>query len=182
MPLNLDYFNKIVEVTSPTIVVTAQELHDFIEDEGSSVIGMLQPEDTLSVIQSSMFSGGIIQPEGKIDIDPNNPGTKFSQIIIILHPDWQIRFWQGSGYTEINGGTIVGGVSNFPVAPSGAAGDITYFRSPLDGTALSGGGSTPTAVATAVWSFQTDQITVTGSIGVFVLKKLLDFLRWFGLK
>ena len=33
MGLNIDWFNEIIEITSPTTEVDAQVLHDFIEDE-----------------------------------------------------------------------------------------------------------------------------------------------------
>lgn len=130
MALLLDYFNKIIAITSPTIEVDAQELSDFIED------GMATPVGLLSDGANDSFLGDIQKPEGKIE-DENNPGL-FSQIIIILNPEWQIQFWQGSGYTRLFGGKIVGGVAGQPMKATGAAGDITVLESPVDGLAIKG--------------------------------------------
>ena len=131
MALLLDYFNKIISITSPTIDVDAQSLHDFIEDQMASPVGMVSDGN------NSSFFGDILKPEGKIE-DESNPGV-FSQIILILNPEWQIQFWVGSGYTRIFGGKIVGGVAGRPMKATGGAGDITVLESPVDGVIVSTG-------------------------------------------
>jgi len=78
--------------------------------------------------------GEILKPEGKIE-DENNPGV-FSQIILILNPEWQIQFYPASGYTRIFGGKIVGGVNGEPMLATGTAGDITVLESPVDGVTV----------------------------------------------
>ena len=130
MALSLDYFNKLIAISSPTTEVDAQELSDFIED------GMASPVGLLSDGANDSFFGDIQKPEGKIE-DENNPGV-FSQIIMILNPEWQIQFWQGSGYTRLFGGKIVGGLNGQPMKATGAAGDITVLESPVDGLAIKG--------------------------------------------
>lgn len=117
MPLQTDWNNEIIQITSPTTEVDMQVLHDFIEDEMASPLGSLHDD--------------IISPEGKIE-DPVNPGI-FSQIIVILNSPWQIQFWGGSGYTRIYGGKLVGGLADEPIKASGTAGDITVLESPVDG-------------------------------------------------
>lgn len=117
MGLEVDYYNHLIKVTSPTTAVSGQTLHNFIED------AMSTPEGSLY--------GDIIKPEGKVE-DPSNPGT-YSQIIIILNSPWQIQFWSASGYTRIYGAKIVGGLSNQPFKATGTAGDITVLESPVDG-------------------------------------------------
>lgn len=138
MPLQIDAFNKLVKITSPTTSVDAQELHDFIEDYLASPVGMVND----GVWPGSPAQRGDIQkPEGKIE-DTSNPGV-FSQIILIIHPQWQIQFWGGSGYTRIFGGKIIGGVADEPMLATGTAGDITVLESPVDGlTVVSGSGVT----------------------------------------
>lgn len=133
MPLAIDAFNKIVQITSPDTEVSAQTLHDFIEDYMASPLGMITDGAT-------PFKGDILKPEGKIE-DPSAPG-QFSQIILILNPEWQIQFWGGSGYTRIFGGKIVGGVNDQPLKASGTAGDISVLESPVDGVTVQveGGG------------------------------------------
>jgi hypothetical protein len=123
MPLQIDWDNEIIEITSPTTDVDGQTLHDFIEDEMATPVGLLY--------------GDIIQPEGKIE-DPTNPGI-YSQIIIILNSPWQIQFWGGSGYTRIYGAKIVGGLSDEPMKATGTAGDITVLESPVDGLTVASG-------------------------------------------
>ena len=124
MGLAVDWFNQIIQVTSPTTSVSGQVLHDFIEDQMASPRG------------SSELA--IIQPEGKIE-DPTNPGI-YSQIILVFNSPWQVQFWQGSGYTKIYGAKLVGGLSDQPIKATGAAGDITVLESPVDGVTVGGGG------------------------------------------
>ena len=161
MPLQIDWFNKLIEITSPTVSVDAQVLHDFIEDQMASPIGMTSD----GAVEG--FKGDIIKPEGKIE-DPSNPGV-FSQIIIILNPEWQIQFFGGSGYTRIFGGKLVGGVSDQPILASGAAGDVTVLESPVDGlTVVSGSGVTAQDkldIADQVWDETLSEHTTAGSTG-----------------
>ncbi len=123
MPLAIDFFTSIIQVTSPTTTVDAQTLADFIEDEMATPVGSLHAD--------------IIQPEGKIE-DPSNPGV-FSQIIIILNSPWQVQFFGGSGYTRIFGGKLVGGLGDEPMKATGTAGDITVLESPVDGVTVAVG-------------------------------------------
>lgn len=170
MPLQIDYFNSLVKVTSPTTDVDAQVLHDFIEDAMASPEGLLY--------------GDIIQPEGKIT-DPSNPTVK-SQIILIFNSPWQIQFWAGSGYTRIFGGKIVGGLSDQPLKATGAANDITVLESPVDGlTVVSGSGITPQDkqdIISGVWDEPTSGHQIAGSFGAWVTKKLLSVSKFIGLK
>lgn len=138
MPLSIDPFNKLILVTSPTTEVDAQTLHDFVEDYLATPVGMVNDGQWPG---SPAQRGEILKPEGKIE-DPSNPGV-FSQIILILHPQWQIQFWGGSGYTRIFGAKIVGGVNDEPIKATGTANDITVLESPVDGlTVVSGSGVT----------------------------------------
>jgi len=135
MPLLIDSPNKLVRVTSPTTEVDAQTLADFIEDYMATPEGLM----TDGVWPGFAGQGDIQDPQGKIE-DPSNPGV-FSQIILKIHPEWQIQFWGGSGYTRIFGGKIVGGVGDEPMKATGTAGDITVLESPVDGvTVVSGSG------------------------------------------
>jgi len=137
MPLSIDAFNKLLLVTSPTTDVDAQTLHDFVEDYMASPLGLLT--DGAGGFPGQ--KGDILKPEGKIE-DPTNPGV-FSQIILILSPEWQIQFWAGSGYTRIFGAKIVGGVGDEPFKATGTAGDITVLETPVDGfVVVSGSGVT----------------------------------------
>lgn len=135
MPLSIDTFNKLILVTSPDTDVDAQTLADFIEDFMATPVGLL----TDGVWPGFSGQGDIQDPQGKIE-DPSQPGV-FSQIILRIHPQWQIQFWGGSGYTRIFGAKIVGGVADEPMKATGTAGDITVLESPVDGLAIATGGS-----------------------------------------
>ena len=141
MPLLIDSFNKLIKITSPDTDVDAQTMHDFVQDYLASPLGMVE-DGTWDQ------KGEILKPEGKIE-DPTNPGV-FSQIILVLSPQWQIQFWGGSGYTRIYGGKIVGGVGDEPMKATGTAGDITVLESPVDGVTVSGAGG---ASAADVWAY-----------------------------
>jgi hypothetical protein len=126
MGLQVDWFNKLIKVTSPDTSVSGQALHDFIEDAMASTRGSSEED--------------IINPQGKIE-DPTNPGI-YSQIILIFNSPWQVQFWAGSGYTKIFGAKLVGGLNDEPMKATGTAGDITVLESPVDGvTVATGGGS-----------------------------------------
>ncbi len=127
MPLSINSFTKIVEVTTPTTEVDLQTLHDFVEDYMASPVGLVEDG-------SWDFRGDILLPNGKIE-DPNNPGV-FTQIILELNPEWQIQFYSGSGYTRIFGGKIFGGVGNEPMLATGTAGDITVLETQVDGVVV----------------------------------------------
>lgn len=141
MPLEVDYFSKLLKVTAPDVTITGQVLHNFVEDEMASPIGMISDGDNAS------FKGDILKPEGKIE-DPTNPGV-FSIIILLLNPEWQIQFWAGSGYTKLTGAKIVGGVGDEPMKATGTAGDITVLESPVDGTLVESSTSGLTASESA---------------------------------
>jgi len=153
MPLTIDYGNQIVGITSPTVNVDGQVLHDFIEDNMASPEGLLYDD--------------VIQPEGKIE-DPNNPGV-YSQIILIFNSPWQVQFWGGSGYTRIYGAKIVGGLADQPMKATGTAGDITVLESPVDGlTVVSGSGVTAqdkVDIITGVWDLALAGHITAGTTG-----------------
>lgn len=142
MPIQIDWINELILLTSPTTEMDLQTLHDYIEDER----GMASP---IGLIRSA-----ILAPEGKIE-DPTNPGV-FSQIILVLQSPWQIQFWGGSGYTRIYGGKIVGGLNDQPMKATGTAGDITVLESPVDGVYVAV--ETDTSGLTASESAQLDGI------------------------
>ena len=74
MGFYVDHGNMVVSITSPTTSVSAQDLHDYIEDYMAHPPGMLDDD--------------ILKPEGKIE-DPSQPGV-YSQIILVLNSLWQM--------------------------------------------------------------------------------------------
>jgi len=133
MPLLIDNFNKLVKITSPTTSIDAQTIADFIENYMATPLGLI----TDGVWPGFAGQGDIQDPQGKIE-DPAQPGV-FSQIILAIHPEWQLQFWAGSGYTRIFGAKIVGGLNDEPMKATGTAGDITVLESPVDGLVVATG-------------------------------------------
>lgn len=154
MPLEIDWENELILITSPTTDVDAQELHDFVEDQMATPVGQTHED--------------ILTPIGKIE-DPNNPGV-YSQIILPINSPWQIQFWAGSGYTRIYGGKITGGLGNQPMKATGTAGDITVLESPVDGlTVVSGSGVTQQDIddiIAGVWDASEASHVTAGSFGL----------------
>lgn len=153
MGLQVDWFNSLVLVTSPDVSVTGQVLHDFIEDQMATPRGMTASD--------------ILLPEGKI-ADPGNPGV-YSQIILQFNTPWQIQFWAGSGYTQIIGAKLVGGLNNQPMKATGTAGDITVLVSPVDGitSVIETGTSGLTASESqALLDIAADQVLIQADISV----------------
>jgi hypothetical protein len=129
MGLEIDWDEQVIKVTTPTVEVDGQTLHDFIEDQMATPEGLQH--------ETFMF------PEGKV-----GSGVVKSQIIMQFADPWQLQFWAGSGYTRVYGAKIEGGkVGLGPVAQfvkaTGMAGDITVLESPVDGVVVvSGSGVT----------------------------------------
>jgi len=166
MAIVIDYVNELILVTSPTTEIAGQDLHDFVQDEQASPIGMGQPWIDQA---DPNLDTEIIYPDGKIE-DPSQPGV-YSQIILRLNPRWQIQFWGGSGYTTLFGAKIVGGLNNQPFKATGTAGDITVLISPVDGvTVVSGSG------------LSVEQDALLSAIFNSTDKKLLTKALWLALK
>lgn len=123
MAITFDYFNHIINITSPQTELAIQDLANAIANEEATVTGMSYPANS---------NPGIARLEGKIPKD--DPPTVFSQIEIILYPPWQVQFWGGSGLTSVTGGSLTGGLNAVPIKATGTAGDITRFTAPVDGT------------------------------------------------
>jgi len=166
MPLELDYFNKLIKVTSPDTSTTVQALSDFIEDQMASPVGFTSDGTNWD------FRGDVARPEGKLE-DPGNPGV-FTQIILDINPDWQVQFWGGSGYTRITGGKMIGGLGGEVMKATGTAGDITVLETQVDGTYV----ASVSGVREAVWNADTGDYTVAGSFGA----KILTVSKWLGLR
>jgi hypothetical protein len=148
MPFQLDYFNKLILVTSPDVVAIVQDIADFVEDQMASPLGLLSDGGL-----TWDFRGDVIRPEGKLE-DAGNPGV-FTQIILDINPDWQVQFWPGSGYTRIRGGKLIGGLSGEVMKATGTAGDITVLETQVDGTFVASGSGLSSAQDTALTAINT---------------------------
>ena len=123
MAITIDFLNKQVLITSPTVIVEAQDVYDYVNDVTHSasegLMGLHHPWEALIDMNAHTE---IFYPRGK-NGDPSDPLAPKSQIDLLLNPYWQLKFWGGSGVSKWRGGRIVGGI-----------GDITLIETPVNGT------------------------------------------------
>jgi hypothetical protein len=107
MGINVNFYDKVIYITSPTNSVTVQELVDAIRAAEDSELGMKFIE--------------IIDAVGKANLG----GGFYTVITMTLNSDWYIEFWDGVNLGQISAGNIVGGKDDRPVrATSGSADTI----------------------------------------------------------
>jgi len=112
MAIEVNFYDEIIYITSPTTSVTIQQLVDAIRAAEDTVDGMAFGGEVKNV------ADGVADAEGKVDVGSGylNPTT------LTLHDDWYIEFWDGVGLGQVVGGNITGGLSSRPVrAASGSA-------------------------------------------------------------
>jgi hypothetical protein len=105
VPIQVNYYSKIIFITSPTTTVTVQELVDAIraaEDtpEGASFGGSV-----------ATLTNAVIDAEGKADVG----GGFTAGIVMTLKSDWYIEFWDGVVLGTVSGGNVTGGLAGRPV-------------------------------------------------------------------
>lgn len=96
----IDWANSLIHVTEPQVEVDLQSLYDWIEDQQSVPIG-IHYDDIVS------------KAEGKAEL---KVGEVYTGITITLSSPWQLRFWDGQYVATVDGGNLVGGLGNQPIA------------------------------------------------------------------
>jgi hypothetical protein len=182
MALSPNWLTKQIEVSSPQVVITAQDLINDIRDFEYSWDGMAYER--------------IADASGKEDL---GNGVSVGITVSLLSP-WQILWYVGNYIATISGGNLVGGLGGDPVAYTAgvqvviiqsAASTVVATGSgvlPSDvediadavwdelvadhqtvgttGKALSdvSGGSSPETIAQAVWEYATRSLTTFGTL------------------
>lgn len=104
MALNFDFYNSIITVPSPDTSITIQELIDEIRDAEDGDL--------------AMSYGHIADAYGKQDL---GSGVKVGITLVLMSP-WRVAFAARSGpetaSCRIDGGNLVGGLDNNPIAPT----------------------------------------------------------------
>lgn len=104
MALNFDFYNSIITVPSPDTSITVQELIDEIRDA---------EDEDLAISYSH-----IADAYGKQDL---GSGVKVGITLVLMSP-WRVAFEARSGpdtvSCRIDGGNLVGGLDNNPIAPT----------------------------------------------------------------
>lgn len=117
MGISLSHTDKIVSVTSPTTIVTIQELVTAIRDW----------EDELENLTIDF----VCWTDGKSD----QGGGVYTAISLKLNSEWQIQFWSGVGVGIIKDGNLSGGVGGDPVKETGGS-DTVVVNNQIGGVII----------------------------------------------
>jgi hypothetical protein len=113
MAIDVNYYDSIIYITSPTTDVTIQELIDEIRATEDTPVGMAFGEPV------AKLEDAIADAEGKVDV-----GSGFlNPITMTLAATWYIEFWDGVNLGTIAGGNITGGLSSRPVRAAAGSAD-----------------------------------------------------------
>jgi hypothetical protein len=113
MAINVDFYDKIVYITSPTTDVTVQELIDAIREAEDTPEGMAFGGEVAGLVDA------IADATGKDEI-----GTGISTgITMTLKSDWYIEFWDGVNLGTVSTGNIAGGLGDRPVRATVSSAD-----------------------------------------------------------
>jgi hypothetical protein len=105
MPIQVDYYDKVVYITSPTTTVTVQELVDAIRAAEDTPEGMAFGGSVATLVDA------VSDAEGKASVG----GGFISGIVMTLKSDWYIEFWDGVTLGTVSGGNVTGGLDDRPV-------------------------------------------------------------------
>ena len=105
MPIQVNYYDKVIYITSPTTTVTVQELVDAIRAAEDTPEGMAFGGSVATLTDA------VTDAEGKASVG----GGFLSGIVMTLKSDWYIEFWDGVVLGTVSGGNVTGGLAGRPV-------------------------------------------------------------------
>lgn len=129
MPIVVDFYTEVVYITSPTTLVTTQQLLDAIR----------AAEDTPEGMSFGGAVGDAQDAIGDATGKNNLGGGYFGAIDLRLHANWYIEFWSGVSLGQTAGGNILGGLDSRPVRAAVASGDTAYQLGAQFGTVVETG-------------------------------------------
>ena len=142
MPILVDFYSEVVYITSPTTTVTVQELIDAIREAEDT------PEGIAFGGLVATLGDAYADAEGKVEVSTG----VYSGIIMTLHDDWYIEFWDGVVLGTVKDGNVAGGLSDRPVRCAVGSSDTALQLGAVATTIVGGGaGATPAEIADAVW-------------------------------
>ena len=161
MPILVNYYDEVVYITSPTTTVTIQELVDAIRTAEDT------PEGIAFGGPVATLQDAVSDAEGKVEV---STGVD-SGIIMTLHDDWYIEFWDGVVLGTVKDGNVAGGLSARPVRCAVGSSDTALQLGAVATTIVGGGGgATADEIADAVWDEQISGHVTSGSFGERVQK------------
>jgi len=105
MPIQVNYYDKVIYITSPTTSVTVQELVDAIRTAEDTPEGISFGGNVATMVDA------VIDAEGKASVG----GGFLAGIVMTLKSDWYIEFWDGVTLGTVSGGNVTGGLGDRPV-------------------------------------------------------------------
>lgn len=162
MGINVDYYQEIVFITSPTTNVTVQEVYDAMRAAEDT------PEGTAFGGPVKSITDGFVDGEGEADV-----GAGFTNpLTITLDSNWYIEFWDGVSLGIVADGNIAGGAGSRPVRCAVGSADTALVLGAERGI-VAGGAVTQTDIddiVDAVWDEAMSGHTVLGTFGAYVQK------------
>jgi hypothetical protein len=170
MPIQVNYYSKVVFITSPTTIVTVQELVDAIRTAEDTPEGISFGGSVATMVNA------VIDAEGKAEVGSG----VFAGIIMTLKSDWYIEFWDGVTLGIVKDGNVAGGLDDRPVRCAVGSADTALQLGAVGGTLVETGISGLTqaesdallAIELAtddipgdVWSEDLTAYTAKGSVG-----------------
>lgn len=113
MPINVNFYDEVVYITSPTDTVTIQELLDAFRAAEDT------PEGIAFGGPVATLTDAFCDAEGSIDVG----GGYLNPITMTLDANWYIEFWSGVALGTVAGGNVTGGKDDRPVRAEVASAD-----------------------------------------------------------
>ncbi|MCK5291127.1 MAG: hypothetical protein KAR39_03805, partial [Thermoplasmata archaeon] len=129
MPIQVNYYSKIVFITSPTTIVTVQELVDAIRTAEDTPEGISFGGSVATMVNA------VIDAEGKAEVGSG----VFAGIIMTLKDDWYIEFWDGVTLGIVKDGNVAGGLGDRPVRCAVGSADTALQLGAVGGTLVETG-------------------------------------------
>jgi len=156
MAINVNYYDEVIYITSPTTTVTVQELIDAVRASEDSVEGMSFGGPVATLVDA------FADAEGSVNVGAGY----FNPITMTLDSNWYIEFWDGVGLGTVADGNVSGGKDNRPVRCAVGSSDTALVLGAERGIQVSGGSG---ASAQEVWEYD---ISSTSSGAGFILKRI----------
>ena len=159
MPILVNYYTEVIYITSPTTTVTVQELINAIRTAEDT------PEGMQFGGQVATLQDGVSDAEGKVEL---RSGVD-SGIIMTLHADWYIEFWDGVLLGIVEEGNVAGGLGSRPIRCAVGSADTAQVLGAVDTTIVGGGGGdSKEDIAAEVWNTTRASHTAPGSFGEWI--------------
>ncbi len=158
MPIQINFYSEVIYITSPTTTVTVQELLDAIRAAEDTPEGMAFG-GSVATMQDA-----VTDAEGKVEVATGVD----SGIIMTLHTNWYIEFWDGAVLGTVKDGNVAGGLASRPVRCEVGSADTVLQLGAVATTIVGGGGETKEDIAAEVWDTSRASHTASGSFGEWI--------------